>query len=402
VDLEEAEIAVVNTCAFILPAVEESIESVLEIHRAAPDRKIIVAGCLPQRFGEDLFAELGEVQYIMGVGSISKIGEIVSRVARGERGRSLCEPISPLPSGPRYLLSPPHYAYLKIADGCSNRCAYCLIPSIRGEFRSRPPHSILEEARRLAGRGVKELILVAQDTSLWGTDLDRGSNLPGLIRSLAALEGIEWIRILYLHPAHLPRELGRTIAESRKACNYVDLPIQHISDRILAGMNRGVTGREIKQLIDILKHEIPGLALRSTVMVGFPGETDEEFGDLVSFVEEAKFDALGIFRHSVEDGTVSSGMDAVVDDEIVEERITTLHEVQREISFHQNLSQVGTVQRVLVDAREADRLRCRTERQAPEVDGVVYVEDCELRPGEFADVTVVRSDDYDLFGRALL
>ncbi len=399
VDPAHAQVLIISTCAFIRAAVEESIECILEASEKKPKRKILVTGCLPQRYGKELVETIPEIDYAIGVGKYASIVDFVNKVVRGEKGISVSLPTPLFPATRRRLLSPSHYAYLKVADGCSNKCSYCVIPSLRGEYRSRKVRAIIEEAEELSDRGVKELILVAQDTAFYGHDMSNRSGLARLLGELSEIHGIEWIRILYLHPAHISSELVDAIAASGKICKYLDIPIQHVSDRILARMRRGVSGNQIRLLIDTLKKKIPGLTLRTTVMVGFPGEKDVDFGELFDFIQETKFGALGIFRYSPEEETDALRLGLQVEEELVDERVSVLQEAQREISLEKNLSLSGEVQKVIVDERiDENKLKGRTEFQAPDIDGVTYLEDPDLRAGDFTNVTIIGADDYDLFG----
>lgn len=398
VEPSQAEVLIINTCAFIRAAVEESIECILEACEEKPKKKIIVTGCLPQRYGKNLIEAVPEIDYAVGVGNYGTIVDVVKKVIRNEKGISVSPPTPIFPETPRHLLSPSHYAYIKIAEGCSNRCTYCVIPLLRGEYRSRSIQSILREAEDLSSRGVKELILTAQDTALYGVDVYEKPSLPRLFRKLSEIPGIEWLRILYLHPAHISTELIDAIVSSKKVCRYLDMPIQHISDRILSRMHRGISGNSIRSLIDFLKSEIPEVALRTTVMVGFPGETDEEFDELLEFVQEIEFDALGVFKFSPEVNVEVLNLGPEVDGELADERAAVLQEVQREISLGKNLSLVGKTQTILVDKKiDRNKLKGRTEFQAPDIDGAVYVTASDLHAGDFAEVTIIDADDYDLF-----
>jgi len=393
-----AEVLIINTCAFIQAATEESIECILEACARPPRRGIIVAGCLPQRYGKKLLTAVPEIDYAIGVGKCSMIADVVRRVNQGKKGIDVSSPISASPPRERILLSPAHYAYLQIADGCSNKCSYCLIPSLRGAYRSRRLQLILGEATELAERGVRELILIAQDSALYGTDLYRAALLPRLLERLARIDGIRWIRILYLHPAHITDQLIDVLADLEKVCKYVDMPIQHISDRILSRMRRKVTSARIHNLVDSLKKKIPNVALRTTVMVGFPGERDEDFDELLQFLEDSAFDAVGMFTFSPEEGTAAFTFDERVERQIAEERTTTLQEVQREISLQKNRQRIGSSLEILIDERIGKgRWRGRAQFHAPDIDGVVYVTGSSVRRGSFVKVSVADADDYDLF-----
>lgn len=398
VEPPNAEVLIINTCAFVQAAVEESIECILEACEERPKKKVIVTGCLPQRYGEKLIEAVPEIDYAIGVGRCEKIVDVVKKVLEGQKGISVSSPNPSFRGTRRHLLSPPHYAYIKIADGCSNKCSYCVIPSLRGKYRSRNIGSILREARELTERGVKELILTAQDTALYGVDIYNSPVLPRLLSELSKIDEIGWIRILYLHPAHISPEFVDAIAHLKKVCKYLDIPIQHISDRILSRMHRRVTGSDIRSLIDLLKKKIPGLALRTTVMVGFPGETDEDFNELLQFVEDTKFNALGIFKFSPEKETKAYNLAPLVEEDLMHERVAILQEVQREISYEMNQLQVGNTLRVLIDEKIGDNeFRGRAEFQTPDIDGVVYIRGSNLKVGDFAEVNIFDANDYDFF-----
>lgn len=398
VEPSEADVVIVNTCAFITAAVEEAVECILLNCRKDQGRKLIVTGCLPQRYGEKLIEAIPEIDYAVGANKCGLVVDAVRRVLKGEKGISVPPPRAEFPDTGRHLLSPAHYAYVKIAEGCSNWCAYCTVPSIRGPYQSRSADAILKEARDLSRSGVKELILIAQDTALWGIEVHEKPSLEHLLRQLSTVNGIEWIRLLYLHPAHVSAELIDGIAVLEKVCKYADIPIQHISDRVLAKMGRGMSGKELRLLVSRLRERIPGVVLRTTVMVGFPGEREEDFEQLFRFVEETEFDALGLFKFSAEEGTEAFRIGHPVEEELIDERFQALEELQRGISLKKNLTRVGETLRILVDERvDGGRVRGRTEFQTPDVDGVVYVTDSCLSAGDFADVTVTETGDYDLY-----
>jgi len=427
---DQADLLLINTCAFVQSAQEESIEAILEMSRYKEDghcKALVVVGCLPQRFGPELADQMPEVDAWMGVGQIAGVVEVCQKVLLGEdspfrrwQGPPGHEPREALP---RLLCTPSHYAYLKIAEGCRNGCSYCVIPSLRGDLRSRTLDSLLIEAEELASRGVRELILVAQDLGNYGMDLVPSTPLISLLEGLCRIEGLEWIRLLYLHPAHVPDDLLWALATEPKICPYLDLPIQHIDDQVLKAMNRGVTSAQIRHLIERLRSCIPTLRLRSTVMVGFPGEDEVQFSALLDFIQEVQFDHLGAFAYSKEEGTPAARMKGQIGKRVKERRLEEVMHAQAEISRKKNQALVGTRQRVLIDEMISSRGPCtkmQSERehnphrlvegsckgrlswQAPEIDGAVYVSEGPGSPGEFMEVKIIEADTYDLVGERLV
>ncbi len=397
---KEADIIVVNTCGFIESAKEESIEAILEAGRMKSEgrcSKVIVAGCLSQRYRDELLKELPEADAVIGTGDIARIGEICRTVLRGkEQLLNVSEPA--LVYGlPRLSTTPRHYRYLKIAEGCSNRCSYCAIPLIRGNFRSRPSGSILEEARMLADEGAKELVLLAQDSTAYR---DKGHDLPSLLKSLTRVRGIEWIRLMYAYPGRIGGDLMDVIAGEEKICKYLDLPIQHFDDGVLAAMNRRSTSDDIRKTIEQLRKRIPGIALRTSLIVGFPGETEAAFKRLLSFIKEAEFDHLGGFTYSPEEGTPAASFEKTVPSEVAADRLDRIMKAQAKISFKKNRARIGSRQRVLIDGMEDMALIARMSTQAPEIDGVVYLSETEAQPGEFVDVMIIDAKEYDLMAEA--
>ena len=406
---KEADLLLINTCAFVQSAQEESIETILEMARFKKDgssKALVVLGCLPQRFGQELAKQMPEVDAWVGVGQAEKVFEICDRLLSSDglqmKGHlfSVGGPDDSV-GLPRLLCTPAHYAYLKIAEGCGNLCSYCVIPSIRGDLKSRPLPSLLEEAEELASRGIKELILVAQDLGNYGRDLTPPTTLTRLLEGLCRIEGPQWIRMLYMHPAHLPEGLISLWAKEPKICPYLDLPLQHIDDKILRAMNRPVTSAQIRDLIGRLRTSLPHLSLRTTVLVGFPGEDEAQFSTLVDFIQEIEFDHLGGFAYSKEEGTEAARMVNQVPRRVKEARLQKLMETQAAISRKKNLALVGTTQRVLIDGTaspESPFWKGRTSRQVPEIDGVVYVSKTSGAPGEFMEVRIIEADTYDLVG----
>jgi ribosomal protein S12 methylthiotransferase len=410
---EEASVILINTCGFILPAKEESIEEIL---RAAAWKKsgqgpcthVVVTGCLPQRYGKGLQETLPEVDLFLGIDAIPLIGDHLNELLRtgGRKKRPVIgKPTFLMNSGHRRLISAPsHSAYLKIGDGCSNRCSYCAIPAIRGKARSRDMDDLVREAESLAAQGVREIILTAQDTTVYGRDLKGKPNLSGLLRKLAGVDGISWIRVLYTYPAHLTEELLRTMAEEEKICSYLDIPIQHCDDAVLRAMRRRGDERLIRDAIRKARQIVPGIALRTSLIVGFPGETPRRFEHLLSFVRDIRFDHLGVFPYSREEGTEAAGYPARISEKEKERRRGVLMEEQAGISRGINESLIGTRQEILVEGRgdleDYPHVgRCR--RQAPEIDGVTHVRGENLREGMLVDCRITAADDYDLFAEMI-
>ena len=408
---DEAEIIIVNTCAFILPAKEEAVEVILQ---AALQKKtgrcahLIVTGCLPQRYGQSLAREMPEVDLFLGTAEVPRIGEHLDNLlsdAPETRRPVITKPTFLMDAGtPRLLSTPPHSAYLKIAEGCGNRCAYCVIPSIRGKLRSRPIDDVLREAETLIRQGVVEIIITAQDTTAYGKDLGGKPLLPDLLRALASLDGLRWIRLLYTHPAHLTLGILETIAEEEKICPYIDIPIQHIDDGILAAMGRRGGSRRIRKVIGKARDMIPGVALRTSLIVGFPGETADKFNRLLAFVTEARFDHLGVFTYSREEGTRAANLAGQVSERTKERRRQILMEEQTVISYEINRSLIDSVQEVLIEEKSDTAGfpftgRCR--RQAPEIDGITYVKGADLVPGQIVTCRITGADTYDLFAETV-
>ncbi len=396
---------VVNTCAFIRPAVEEAenaIREALAWKAAGRVRRVIVAGCLPQRFPDSLPGQFPEVDVFLGLNSFSRIAEIVRGKETGlvDLGSPTWLPDHRLP---RVISTPPFRAYLKLAEGCSNHCRYCLIPKIRGELRSRPPDSILREARRLARQGVKELTLIAQDTTAYGNDLKDGTSLSRLLKNLDRVRGVEWIRVLYAHPRGLTEELIETLAKAEKVVSYLDVPVQHASDRILKAMGRGANGKEIRRRLLKLRRRIPAIALRTTFMVGFPGETGKDFRELLDFVREVEFDHLGAFGYFPEAGTEAVRLPGQVPEKLKEERKAELLSLQAQISRARNKSRIGREYEVLIEVFDPDQkvTVARTPGQAPEIDGITKIYGEDLPPGSFHRVKILDALVYDLVGEII-
>ncbi|MCL2509068.1 MAG: 30S ribosomal protein S12 methylthiotransferase RimO [Oscillospiraceae bacterium] len=404
--VDGADAVIVNTCGFIDDAKKEAIENILdmiELKNEGIIKKIVVTGCLAQSQQFGIFKELPEVDAVAGIGANGRIAEIV----RDTFLKSVvfdCPDQSEMPlEGQRLLTTPDYWAYLKIADGCSNNCAYCAIPGIRGPFRSRPMESVLEEAKQLAGSGVKELILIAQDTTGYGADLYGGLKLPALLNMLCEIDGIEWIRLLYCYPDKVTDELIDVMAKQPKVLHYMDLPLQHADDAILNAMGRKGTQEDIRQLIERLRERIPDIVIRTTFMVGFPGESEREFEVLAEFVNEMEFDRLGCFGFSPQEGTPAFDMDGQLDDGTKLRRGEIIMEDQHAIVLEKNLARIGKTYTALVEAYDAysDSYAGRSYMDAPEIDGLIYfTSKKELEPGDFAEVEIVDVREYDLLGKS--
>ncbi|NCD07972.1 MAG: 30S ribosomal protein S12 methylthiotransferase RimO [Negativicutes bacterium] len=405
---EEADLIIVNTCGFIESAKEESINTVLqmaEYKTIGNCKHLILAGCLGQRYSEELLADIPEVDAIVGTECYTEIVEVIDRVLKGERFICLL-PFSNdkkvAKAIPRILTTPQHTAYLKIAEGCDNCCSYCIIPQIRGPYRSRPFEEVLDEARALVSSGVKEIILVAQDTTRYGEDLYGRLRLAELLQELNKIDGVHWIRILYCYPQYFNDELIETIASCEKVCKYVDIPLQHISDSLLSSMNRHDTKLQIENLLEKLRSRIPGICIRTTFIVGFPGETATDFEELKDFVARQNFDCAGVFTYSQEEGTAAALMPNQISDEVKQDRYHELMAIQARASevMHQNLEE-KTLE-VLVegfDEQNSELAYGRSYREAPEIDGRIYIENATgIKIGEFVKVRILQGFTYELVG----
>ena len=405
-DEHEADIIIVNTCSFIKEAKQESIDTILDLAERKQDarcRLLVVTGCLPQRYQEELARELPEVDIFVGTGDYPKIAEIIAEKS-GVAGqlRYIGDPNYLYDvEMPRMQSSPKYYSYLKIAEGCSNCCSYCVIPSLRGKFRSRPMDLVMEEARRLVGGGVKELNLIAQDITVYGSDLPGNINLESLLHELVKIAGLRWIRLLYAYPDWITDGLIKLIKSEEKICKYLDIPLQHISDPVLTRMNRRSSEAEIRALVAKLRAEIPEIALRTSLIVGFPGETDEDFKKLCHFVEEVQFDRLGVFCYSREEGTPAALMPEQVSERIKRERYKKLMQLQARLSFKRNRRLMESIEEVIVEglSDETDLLlKGRSSRQAPDIDGMVYITSGQANIGDIVKLKITDSSDYDLIG----
>ncbi len=400
-----ADIIVVNTCCFIGDAKEESINTILDMARMKEEgqcKALIVTGCLAQRYKEEITTEIPEVDAVLGTTSYEEIAKAVKTALGGEKMHvfeSIDAPVSPATD--RLVTTGGHYAFLKIAEGCDKRCTYCIIPYLRGKFRSVPMEQLIHEAEELAEKGVKELILVAQETTLYGKDLYGEKKLPELLKRLAAINGIQWIRLQYCYPEEITDELIETIKNEEKICNYLDIPIQHASDAILKRMGRRTNNAQLRELIAKLRREIPDIALRTTLISGFPGETEEDHEILMEFVDEMEFERLGVFAYSAEEDTPAYNFPNHVPDEVKEDRRAEIMELQQDIAFEKSENMKGRVLEVMIEGKVADENAYvgRTYMDSPNVDGLIFVNTgYSLMSGDFARVRVTGALDYDLIG----
>lgn len=402
-DPAAAEAIVVNTCAFIEDAKKEAIDTVLEMaefKKKGSCRVLVVAGCLPQRYRAELKDLLSEVDLFIGAGEFHRIAEIMGERRDGEKMHVGAPTYLYDHEAPRLAITPPHAAYLKIAEGCFHPCSFCVVPKIRGKFRSRALESVVAEAEAMLARGVRELNLIAQDTTSYGRDI--GVNLTTLLERLVVLPGPKWIRLLYAYPGEFPEGAIAVIREGPDICKYLDLPIQHVSDRILKSMRRKGTGADIQRMVERLRQEIPGIALRTSLIVGYPGETDAEFDELLDFVCEMRFEHVGVFTFSPEEGTPAARLKKRVPADVAEARRSEIMDVQRELSLGNNQRSLGKEITVLVEGPSPETphlLVGRHEGQAPDIDGVVYINEGSAPAGEFAEVLITEAHEYDLVGR---
>ncbi len=399
-DVSRADVIIINTCGFIDSAREESVQTILEALQYKQNgscRAVIVIGCLSQRFSEELDRELRDVDAFLGVGHAGAISATIDSVLAGRRivrqESPPCEWIEPVA---KVQATPPWTAYLKISDGCDNRCTYCAIPDIRGRFRSRPEPLIIDEAKRLVDAGVRELILVGQDATQYGADLPERSCLPELLYKLNEIEGLRWVRLMYCYPSKVTPDLIEAVASCEKVVKYLDLPLQHGDDRVLQAMNRKGRSADYLRVIDSLRERCPDIALRTSLIVGFPGETNEAFDNLLAFVERIQFDRVGVFVYSREDGTPAAKLKDRVSRKKARARYDALMTLQQGISLRKNQAFVGRQMEVLVEGSSEDGVFGRSYRDAPEIDGLVYVRSHYARPGDFINVTITGATEYDL------
>jgi ribosomal protein S12 methylthiotransferase len=443
-DAGDADVLVVNTCAFIDKAKQESIDAILEMaehKKTGRCTKLVVAGCMGERYRDELKAQIPEIDTVIGTGEVPEIVNVLAASGSGLQAsglipllRSNGEVVPVLPTAgslqssgpvarslkpealptyiydaetPRLLATPRHYAYVKIAEGCDYKCAFCIIPKLRGHYRSRPVESIVREAEHLAGQGVKELLLISQDTSFYGNDRGERGALPRLLRALNRVDGLEWIRMLYLYPTTIGDEVLTAVADSEKVCKYIDLPLQHASDAVLKRMKRPGTRATYERLLDRIRHRLPSATLRTTFIVGFPGETDADFAELHSFVDAMRFDHVGVFTYSHEEGTTAHELVDDVPARVKRQRQSQLMRLQKRIVSRAQRDRIGREVRLLVDGPSSEHdlvLRARLEGQAPDIDPLVYLTDCdpsELSAGDFISAEIVGSRAYDLVARPL-
>ena len=407
-DEQEADIIVINTCCFIHDAKEESIQNILEMaeyKKNGSAKALIVTGCMAERYRQEILDEIPEVDEVLGTTAYDRILDAVDAALAGQHEVMTADlDALPLPETKRLVTTGGHFAYLKIAEGCDKHCTYCIIPRIRGNFRSVPMERLLKEAQDLAEQGVKELILVAQETTLYGKDLYGEKSLPKLLRELCKISGIRWIRILYCYPEEITDELIQVMKEEPKICHYLDLPIQHANDTILKRMGRRTSKQELIDIVQKLRKEIPDICLRTTLITGFPGETQEQHEEVMEFIDTLEFDRLGAFTYSPEEDTPAATFEGQIDEEVKEDRQADIMELQQEIAFDKAEDMIGREVLVMIEGKVADENAYvgRTYRDAPNVDGLIFINtDVELISGDFAKVKVTGALDYDLIGELM-
>lgn len=407
-DEQEADIIVINTCCFIHDAKEESIQNILEMaeyKKNGSTKALIVTGCMAERYRQEILDEIPEVDEVLGTTAYDRILDAVDAALAGQHEVMTADlDALPLPETKRLVTTGGHFAYLKIAEGCDKHCTYCIIPKIRGNFRSVPMERLLKEAQDLAEQGVKELILVAQETTLYGKDLYGEKALPKLLRELCKISGIRWIRILYCYPEEITDELIQVMKEEPKICHYLDLPIQHANDTILKRMGRRTSKQELIDIVQKLRKEIPDICLRTTLITGFPGETQEQHEEVMEFIDTLEFDRLGAFTYSPEEDTPAATFEDQIDEEVKEDRQADIMELQQEIAFDKAEDMIGREVLVMIEGKVADENAYvgRTYRDAPNVDGLIFINtDVELISGDFAKVKVTGALDYDLIGELM-
>lgn len=407
-DEQEADIIVINTCCFIHDAKEESIQNILEMaeyKKSGSAKALIVTGCMAERYRQEILDEIPEVDEVLGTTAYDRILDAVDAALAGQHEVMTADlDALPLPETKRLVTTGGHFAYLKIAEGCDKHCTYCIIPKIRGNFRSVPMERLLKEAQDLAEQGVKELILVAQETTLYGKDLYGEKSLPKLLRELCKISGIRWIRILYCYPEEITDELIQVMKEEPKICHYLDLPIQHANDTILKRMGRRTSKQELIDIVQKLRKEIPDICLRTTLITGFPGETQERHEEVMEFIDTLEFDRLGAFTYSPEEDTPAATFEDQIDEEVKEDRQADIMELQQEIAFDKAEDMIGREVLVMIEGKVADENAYvgRTYRDAPNVDGLIFINtDVELISGDFAKVKVTGALDYDLIGELI-
>ncbi len=404
--IEDSDVMIINTCGFIEAAKTEAIETILEVaeyKKAGLINAIVVTGCLAERYQSEIKKEMPEVDAVIGIGADGDIVKVCQKALVGIETQQFPDKCYLPIEGERLLSTPSHWAYLKIAEGCDNRCAYCAIPSIRGRFRSRSIESVVNEAKTLADRGVKEVILVAQDTTKYGEDIYGEYKLDELLKHLVKIDGIEWIRLFYCYPHRITDSLIDVIASEDKICKYIDIPLQHADKDILRTMNRVGDSASYKALIDKMRSRIKGLSLRTTFMVGFPGETEEQFNNLCEFVKDVKFDKMGCFTFSPEEDTPACSMECQIPEDVKERRCEVLMDIQYGITENSNKSRIGNRYKVIVDSFEDGKYIGRSYMDSPEIDsGIIFTSERELKIGDFCEVVISGYDGYDLTGEVVI
>lgn len=401
-EIENSDVMIVNTCGFIEDAKREAIDTILEVAQykeAGVISALVVTGCLAERYQDEILKEMPEVDAVIGIGANADIVKVCDKALCGIQTSNYPNKCYLPIDDERLLSTPSHWAYLKIAEGCDNRCSYCAIPGIRGKFRSRKIESVVDEAKSLVNRGVKEIILVAQDTTKYGQDLYGKYSLDKLLKELVKIDGLEWIRLFYCYPQRITDSLIEVIANEEKVCNYIDIPLQHSDTTVLKNMNRVGDGNDYRVLLNKMREAIPGLALRTTFMVGFPGETDEQFENLCEFVKDMKFDKMGCFTFSPEEDTPAFDMENQIDEDVKKRRQEVLMNVQFFITEASNKGRVGNVYKVIVDSFADGKYTGRSYMDSPEIDsGIIFTSNKELNIGDFVDVKITDFDGYDLIG----
>lgn len=405
-NIEDSDVMIINTCGFIESAKAEAIETILETaeyKKAGLISAIVVTGCLAERYKDEIIKEIPEVDAVIGIGANADIVKVCQKALVGIKTSNFPDKCYLPLDDERLVSTPSHWAYLKLSDGCNNRCSYCAIPLIRGEYREREMQSIIKEAELLAGNGVKELILVAQDTTKYGKQIYGEYKLAELLKSLCRIDGIEWIRIFYCYPDRVTDELIDVIASEEKICSYIDIPLQHANGEILSSMNRFGDYNSLKAILLKMRKRIPNLSLRTTFMVGFPGETEEQFEELCRFVKEMKFDKMGCFAYSPEEDTPAYSFQNQIDDEIKQKRADVLMDIQYTITENANKGRVGNIYKVIIDDKEDGKYIGRSYLDSPEIDsGIIFTSENELEIGSFVNVRITDYDGYDLIGECIL
>lgn len=403
--IEDADVVIINTCGFIEDAKREAIETILEVaeyKNAGLISAIVVTGCLAERYQDEILTEIPEVDSVIGIGADRDIVKVCQKAMLGIQTSYFPKKDLLELDGDRMLSTPPHWAYLKISDGCDNKCSYCAIPLIRGGYIERPMESIIDEAKQLAEKGVKELIIIAQDTTKYGLQLYGEYRLAKLLKELVKINSIEWIRLFYCYPDRVTDELIDVIASEEKICSYIDIPLQHCNKEILKSMNRNGSFESLKELLLKMKNKIPNLSLRTTFMVGFPDESDEQFEELCKFIKEVKFDKMGCFTYSPEEDTPAFGFENQIDDDIKKRRAEVIMDIQYSITEEANKARIGNIYKTIIDSFEDGHYIGRSYLDSPEIDsGIIINSDRELVVGEFVDVKITDYDGYDLIGEVI-